>query len=284
MEEPKTNTFKPISIREVFAAKNPGLAKFIPGFVYGYLTHILHIDFINDLLKRTGHLKGIAFVDQVVKEFNVKEHIHGAENIPAAGRYIFASNHPLGGFDGMLLMKNVSKMLGELKFLSNDILMNIPNLSPMFVPVNKHGGHSRDVARVMNETYRSNQQILIFPSGLASRKIKGKIVDLEWKKHFISKAIQYQRDVIPVFISGRNSNRFYRLAKLRKFFRIKWNLEMFFLPDETVKHKNTDVHIYFGKPIPYTFFNKTKTHKEWANQVKELVYTLPARHRKEIKI
>ena len=175
-------------------------------------------------------------------------------------------------------------MLGELKFLSNDILMNIPNLSPMFVPVNKHGGHSREVARVMDETYRSTQQILIFPSGLASRKIKGKIVDLEWKKHFISKAIQYQRDVIPVFISGRNSNRFYRLAKLRKFFRIKWNLEMFFLPDETVKHRNTDVHIYFGKPIPYTFFNKTKTHKEWASHVKERVYTLPAKHRNEIKI
>ena len=173
MEEPKTNTFKPISIREVFAEKNPRLAKLMPGFVYRYLKQILHIEFLNDFLKRNGHLKGIAFVDEAVKEFNVKEHIHGLENIPSSGRFIFASNHPLGGFDGMLLMKNVDKVLGELKFLSNDILMNIPNLSPMFVPVNKHGGHSRDVARVMNETYLSDQQILIFPSGLASRKIKG---------------------------------------------------------------------------------------------------------------
>ncbi len=275
MEEPKTNTFKPINIREVFAEKSPGLAKVIPGFIYRYLTQILHIEFLNDFLKRTGHLKGIDFVDETVKEFNVKEHIHGIENIPPSGRFIFASNHPLGGFDGMLLMKNVNKVLGELKFLTNDILMNIPNLNPMFVPVNKHGGHSRDVARIMDETYRSGQQILIFPSGLASRKIKGKIIDLDWKKHFISKAIQYKRDVIPVFISGRNTNRFYRLANFRKFFKIRWNLEMFFLPDETVKHRNTDVHIHFGKPIKYTFFDKTKTHKEWADYVKNLVYQLP---------
>lgn len=276
MEGTKTNTFKPISIREVFAGKSPRMAKLMPGFAYRYLTRILHIDFVNDLLRRTGQLKGIEFVDEVVKEFNVKEHIYGIENIPPSGRFIFASNHPLGGFDGMLLMKNVNKVLGELKFLTNDILMNIPNLRPMFVPVNKHGGHSRDAAKVMDETYRSDQQILIFPSGLASRKIKGKIVDLDWKKHFISKAIQYRRDVVPVFISGRNTNRFYRLAKVRKFLRIKWNLEMFFLPDETVKHRNTDVTIYFGKPISHTFFNKTKTHTEWANHIKELVYQLPA--------
>lgn len=278
MEEPKTNTFKPISIREVFAEKSPRLAKLMPGFIYRYLNRILHIDFLNNFLMRTGHLKGIEFVDEAVNEFNVKEYIHGVENIPTSGRFIFASNHPLGGFDGLLLMRNVNKILGELKFLTNDILMNIPNLSPMFVPVNKHGGHSRDVARIMDETYRSGQQILIFPSGLASRKIKNKIVDLDWKKHFISKAIQYKRDVIPVFISGRNTNRFYRLANLRKFFRIKWNLEMFFLPDETVRHRNTDVHIYFGKPIPHSDFDRTKTHKQWADYVKELVYKLPVQN------
>jgi putative hemolysin len=254
--------------------KNPGLAKMIPGFVYNSIRRIVHLDEINDFLRRHGHLEGIEFVDAVVKEFNVNLHIYGEENIPASGRFIFASNHPLGGFDGMLLIKIVNERLGALKFLSNDILMNIGNLKEMFVPVNKHGGHSRDVAKILAETYNSDQQILIFPSGLASRKIKGKIVDLEWKKHFISKAIKYKRDVVPIFIAGRNSERFYRAAKIRKFFRIKWNLEMFLLPDETYRHQNADVHIYFGKPISYSFFDKTRTHAEWANYVKGLVYTL----------
>lgn len=275
MEKEKPKEFKPIDIREVFKAKSPGIAKFIPGFVYSYLKRILHIDFLNDILERNGHLIGIEFVEQVVHDFNIKEHINGFENIPNSGRFIFASNHPLGGFDGLLLMKYVNKKLGKLKFLSNDILMNIPNLSPMFVAVNKHGGHSRDAAKALLEVYNSDQQVLIFPAGLASRKIKGKIVDLDWKKHFISKSIKHKRDVIPIFIEGRNSNRFYRIANFRKFFRIKWNLEMFFLPDETVKHRNTDIPIYFGKPIPYTTFDKSKTHKEWTDWVKEQVYNLP---------
>jgi putative hemolysin len=276
-EEGKIVPFKPIDIREVFASKSPALARIIPGFVYRYINRIMHIGFLNDLLQRNGNLKGTAFVDQVVKEFNVKRYLHGLENVPGTGKYIFASNHPLGGFDGLLLLKTVDEKLGNPKFLTNDILLNIPQLRDVFVPVNKHGGHSRNAARQLSEAYNSEAQILIFPSGLASRKIKGKIVDLEWKKHFITKAVQYKRDVIPVFISGRNTNRFYRLAKIRKFLRIKWNLEMFFLPDETMRHQNTDVHIYFGKPVPWSAFDKTKTHKEWADWIKEKVYRLPVR-------
>lgn len=271
----KAKQVKPINIREVFAGKSPGLAKFIPGFVYRYLHRMLHLDFINEILEKYGMLEGTAFVDAVVEMFNVREHLHGIENVPKEGKYIFASNHPLGGFDGMLLMKIVEEKLGNFKFLANDILMNIPQLEPVFVPVNKHGGHAREAAKALSEVYNSDCQVLIFPSGLASRKINGKVVDLEWKKHFISKAVQHKRDVIPVFISGRNTNRFYRLAKIRKFFRIKWNLEMFFLPDETYRHRNTDVHLYFGKPIPYTTFDGTKNHKEWAEWVKQQVYELP---------
>ena len=272
--ENSTKSYKPIRIRDVFAAKSPGLAKFIPGFAYRWLNNILHLDEVNTFLEKYGHLQGIEFVDKIVEEFNVHEFVHNQENIPESGRYIIASNHPLGGFDGMLLMKNVEARLGAFKFLANDILLNIPQLSPVFVPVNKHGGHVREAAKKLSECYNSDDQILIFPSGLASRKIKGQIMDLEWKKHFISKAIKHKRDVIPVFISGRNSNRFYRIAKIRKFLKLKWNLEMFFLPDETIKHKNTDVHLYFGKPIPYTTFDKTKTQQEWAEWVKHKVYKL----------
>jgi putative hemolysin len=276
-EEEKIVPFKPIDIREVFASKSPGLARLIPGFIYRYINRIMHIDFVNKLLGQNGHLKGIAFINKVVEEFNVKLYMYGLDNVPDSGKFIFASNHPLGGFDGMLLLKTVDEKLGKPRFLSNDILMNIPQLKSLFIPVNKHGGHSREVARILSEAYHSDVQILIFPSGLASRKTKGKIMDLEWKKHFITKAIQYKRDVIPVFVSGRNSNRFYRMANIRKFLRIKWNLEMFLLPDESMRHRNTDVHIYFGKPIPWSKFDRIKTHQQWAEWVKEKVYQLPVR-------
>jgi putative hemolysin len=275
MVEQISNTFKPLNIRQIFMKKNPGLAKIMPGFVFRYFHKILHIDFINDFLLRNGHLSGNSFVDQAVTEFNVKEHIYGFDNVPESGRFIFASNHPLGGFDSLLLMKYVNKKLGKLKFLSNDVLMAIPSLSYMFIPVNKHGNNSREVALTLDNAYDSDTQILIFPSGLASRKIKGKIVDLEWKKHFITKAIQHKRDVIPVFIGGRNSNRFYRVANIRKFLHLRWNIEMFLLPDELMRHKNTDIPVYFGRPIPFQTFDKSKSHQEWAEWVKELVYKIP---------
>jgi 1-acyl-sn-glycerol-3-phosphate acyltransferase len=275
VDETITNTFKPINIREIFVKKNPGLARIMPGFAFNYIHRLLHIDFINDFIQRNGHLKGIDFVDQGVTEFNVKEHIYGFENIPESGRFIFASNHPLGGFDSLLLMKYVNKKLGNLKFLSNDVLMGIPSLSYMFIPVNKHGTNSREVATSLDIAYDSDDQIVIFPSGLASRRIKGIIVDLPWKKHFITKSVQYKRDVIPVFIGGRNSNRFYILANIRKFLHLKWNIEMFLLPDELMRQKNADIPVYFGKPIPYQTFNKSKTHQEWADWVKELVYKIP---------
>lgn len=275
MENLEEKSFKPINIREIFKKKNPRLARLIPGFIYRYIHNQLHLDFFNDFIAKNGTLKGIEFVNQVIKEFRVKKHFTGLENIPEEGRFIFASNHPFGGFDAMLLMQIVDEKLGPLKFLANDILMSIPNLSPLFVPVNKHGTNSREMAMTLNNTYDSDIQILIFPSGLASRKTKGIVSDLEWKKHFITKAINHKRDVIPVYVGGQNSNRFYRIANFRKFFRIKWNLEMFFLPDELMRQRNGDVYIWFGKPVPYQTFDHSKTHQEWAAWMKNVVYNLP---------
>ena len=276
MDMQESKPFKKIDIREVVTEKSPAVARILPGFVYRYIHRIMHLDFINDFLKEHGHLQGVDFVDAVVDSFNVKENIIDFDNVPSRGRFIFASNHPLGGFDGMMLMKIIHKKFSSFKFLTNDVLMNISNLKPVFVPVNKHGSYAREAALALHEAYQSDTQILIFPAGLASRKIKGEIKDLKWHKHFISKAIEYKRDIIPVYVDGRNSNRFYIIAKLRKLFRIKWNLEMFFLPDETYRHRNKVVTVYFGKPLPYKLFDKSKTHQEWADHVKTLVYKLPS--------
>lgn len=264
-----------INIREIFQNKNPKLAKRIPGFIYRYINRIMHIDEINELLINHGNERGIDFARSMVKHFNVHETILGAENIPTSGRFIFASNHPLGGFDALLMLCNIDRILGPTTTLVNDVLMNIPQLAPIFVPLNKHGGHSKEVIRQIHEAYSSDKQILIFPSGFASRKIKGKVQDFVWKKHFIAKSIEYHRDVIPVHVSGRNSDFFYRLAKFRVFFRLKWNLEMFYLPDETFSHKNQKFTITFGKPIAYTHFDKSKTLDQWASEVKDMVYKLP---------
>ncbi|MBN2611062.1 MAG: 1-acyl-sn-glycerol-3-phosphate acyltransferase [Bacteroidales bacterium] len=263
-----------INIRKIFHGKNPSLARLLPGFVFRYLEKIVHQEDINAFLNKHGHKTGVDFIKGAIEEFNIKLTVENIEKVPVNGRYIFAANHPLGGFDGMMMMNILGKNFGEFRSLSNDLLMNITNLQPVFLPVNKHGRQDAEAAAVMDEVYRSNIQILTFPAGLVSRRIKGQIVDLEWKKNFISKAIQYKRDIVPVHISGRNSEFFYRLGSIRRFLGIKANLEMFYLVDETFKHKNKSITIKFSPPISYEFFDKSKKPIEWAKWVKEKVYEL----------
>lgn len=268
-----------VDVKKVFHQKNPRLARLIPIFVYRFIRNIVHEDYINEFLRKHGHKQGLEFIEAVIADFNVTTEIVGEENLPLQGRFIFAGNHPLGGFDGMVLMHFLGKRYPEVKFLVNDILMNIKNLEPLFVPINKHGPHGRDIARRMDAAMRSDAQILTFPSGLVSRRIKGKIEDLPWKKNFVQKAIQYQRDVIPFHFSGRNTSHFYFLANLRKFLGITSNLEMFLLPDETYRHRNKKLTLTFGKPIPWITFDHTKSLQEWAAWVRNIVYSLPEKER-----
>lgn len=265
---------EPVNVREVFKKKNPKLAGILPGFVFRYLEKIVHQKDINEFLKLHGDKFGMSFVHAAIEAFNVRLKVKGIEAIPGDGRFIFASNHPLGGFDGLLLMSALEKRFRGFRVLVNDILMNIKNLHPLFIPINKHGKQDPEAARELDEVYNSDIQILTFPSGFVSRKIKGQIVDLIWKKNFISKAVQYRRDIVPVFVSGRNSDFFYRLGRFRKMLGIKANLEMFYLVDETYKHRNENIEIIFGTPISYTVFDKTKKYVEWAKWVKEKTYAL----------
>lgn len=275
MNTEDSSSIELIDVKKMFQKKNPKLAKRLPGFIYKYINRIIHVDEINEILINHGNERGVDFARSMVKHFNVQETIKGIENIEKSGRYIFASNHPLGGFDAMLTLCQIQDNFGEPVTLVNDVLMNIPQLKPIFIPLNKYGSHNKDIIRQLDEVYSSDKQILIFPSGWASRRINGVVQDIPWKKHFIVKSVEYQRDIIPVHVSGQNSNFFYNLSNIRKFLGIKWTIETFYLADETFKHKNQKFTITFGKPIPYTHFDKSKTPEQWAAEVRDIVYKLP---------
>jgi len=273
--EIQQKSFQPIDIRNVVRGKNPKIAKKIPGFVYNYFSKILHLKEWNEFLKLHGDLTGAEFVDAFLKSHNIQYEFIGTENIPGDQKFIFVSNHPLGGADGGIILKFMNENLGVSKCLTNDFLMELTPLSNWFIPINKLGGQSRNSIDRIEQLYLSDDQILIFPAGLCSRKIKGKIVDLQWQKHFIQKAVQYKIDIIPIFFEGRNSNFFYNLANIRKFLKIKFNIEMIYLVDELFKHENHTFKIYFGKPIPYTTFDHFKKPIDWAKEVKRIAYQIP---------
>lgn len=263
-----------LDLDKVLKSKNPSLYRLLPGFVLSYLKKIIHQDELNHIMRTYKDLEGLAFVDAILDYFNIETTIIGGENVPKSGRYILASNHPIGGVDGMIFMQAAGKFFGTTKSMINDLLMNITNMQSLFVGINKHGSNSREGIEQIEQTFASDYQILIFPAGLASRRKKGVVKDLEWKKTFITRAIKYERDIIPVHISGNLSNFFYNFANLRKALRIKANFEMLYLSDETFKQKRKKFTITFGKPISYSRFDKTQTQYQWAQLVKQHVYKI----------
>lgn len=263
-----------IDLDKVIRSKNPALHRFLPKFLISLLKRIVHQDGLNHIIETNKSEMGTGFVSGILKGFGVQVEVYGMENIPDSGRFIFASNHPLGGLDGMVLMNEVGKKFPDLKFIVNDLLLNIKNFETVFIPVNKHGRQSVEYIRKIEAAYQSDTQILYFPAGLCSRKIKGKITDLPWQKSFIVKAIQHKRDIIPVYFEGRNTNFFYNLANLRKFLGLKANLEMVLLVDEMFKQRKKLMKLTFGKPLPYTMFDNSKSPKEWATTVRNIAYSL----------
>jgi 1-acyl-sn-glycerol-3-phosphate acyltransferase len=281
-----------IDIESLFASKNPVLLKVIPKFVLAYLKRITHQDEVNSYIYRNRDKTGLPFVDAILREFGVNvelidkrtiqapapaEPVPLQDVIPSEGRFIVASNHPLGGLDGMALMHALGNIRSDIVFPVNDLLMNVPGLRPLFIPINKHGRNTEN-ARLINDTFASGKVILYFPAGLVSRKqrIDGAWVirDLEWKNTFIKKAKKFQRDVIPVHVGGQNSNRFYNLAMWRKRLGSGANIEMLYLVDEMVKQFNKTITITIGDPVSHTTFDKSRTDAQWAAWMQDKVYAL----------
>lgn len=264
-----------IDVKQVLQQKAPSVARKIPGFIVNYLIRTIHQDELNDILTRYKDKDGVAFMQELIGCFDLTLELVNEENIPSEGRFIFASNHPLGGLDGICLSAVIgSRFEGKIRYLVNDLLLYLSNLRSIFVPVNKHGAQGKENAKLIEEAYASDNQIVTFPAGLCSRKQSGKIQDMEWKKSFIQKAVQYQRDIIPVYFEGRNSNFFYRLANIRKQLGIKMNYEMIYLPDEMFRCKQATFRIHFGKPIPWHTFDNSRKPADWAEWVRKVVYNL----------
>lgn len=275
MATSENDVIKPIYIEKLFKNKNPKLARLIPGFVYSLLKRIICQDRINEFISKYGERKGLDFADGMLEYLEVSFNVEGAENLPdPQGRYIFAANHALGGPDGIMLISFLGQRYPKLKFPVNDLLMNLKNLNNIFLPVNKHGGMAKDAAAAIDEAYASDCQMIMFPAGIVSRKTNGIIQDPEWQKSFIVKAVKHQRDIVPIRVSGSNSNFFYNLANFRTGIGLKVNLEMLFLPKETFKKQGQKFTLKIGKPIPWQSLDKSKKPSEWAEEIKQTVYKL----------
>lgn len=265
-----------INVREILRTKAPQLHKKTPGFLISALEKLIYQKELNSFLRDSHGYTGVAFMEQAMKYFNITLVIQGEENIPPiTSPCIFASNHPLGGLDGICLSAFLGKKYeGNIRYLVNDILYFIKPLQNIFIPINKHGAQAKGGVQMLNDAFASKNQIITFPAGVCSRKINGKITDLEWKKMFIVKAVEYERSVVPVYFQAQNTGLFYAISNIRKKLGIKFNIEMLLLPREMFKAKNKTFTIHFGETIPCETFSSSQTPQKWADWVKNKVYNI----------
>ena len=268
---------KTIDIEQILRGKMGAKAKFVPGFLVNWLKRIVHEDEVNRFLWESRHLTGTEWLEECVRYLDMALELEGVENLPSKddGRlYTFVSNHPLGGADGVALGSIIGRHYdSRFRYLVNDLLMNLPGLAPLSIPINKTGKQSRNFPAMVEAGFQSDNHMLMYPAGICSRKINGEIHDVPWTKTFITKSVQYQRDVVPIHFSGQNSNFFYRLANFSDK-HLKFNLAMLFLVDEMYKNVHKTFKVTFGKPIPWQTFDKSKTPLEWAKFVEDRVYQL----------
>lgn len=265
-----------IDIDKVIASKSPKAAKFIPGFAVSFIKRLIHQREINEILSANRGVEGCDFVKNALKYMNISYHATyvNEQALDERKRYIFVSNHPLGGLDGLVLMAVLGSKFRQIKFVVNDFLMYIKPLEPLFVPVNKVGSMGKEYIDPFHEAYSSDCQILYFPAGLCSRRINGEITDVEWKKSFIKHAVRYGREVVPIFFGGKNSDFFYRLANVRKRLGIKFNIEMCFLPDEMFRQENSTHEVVIGEPVAIDSELPGREMAAMADSIREKAYSL----------
>ena len=269
----ESNTLR-VDVDKVLADKNPRLARLLPRFVTAYLKRIVHQDEVNFILESYSHLDPIKFIRATLRHMEISYTSHNIGKLPRSGRYLFASNHPFGGMDGMMLCDELYTYFGETLIIVNDILMNLRPINPLFIPVNKHGRQNSEYARNFKTAMASDVQIATFPAGLCSRRLNGEVRDLKWKSSFVKNAIESRRDIVPVYFDGELSSFFYNLSRIRTMLGIKANIEMLYLVDEMFRQQGRHFNIVFGDPVPWQKLSEDKTPTEWSHEIKRRVYEL----------
>lgn len=254
----------------------PKLCKKLPRFAINFLKRRIHQDEINDCIMNAEHFHGPGFFDEALNYVGITYKVRGEENLEMGKKCLFVCNHPLGGPEALIIGSVFRRIYGDgFKVPVNHILANLKPLSDSFVPVRVYASRqSRELGDQIADMFKSDSQVLVFPAGLCARKIKGKVTEMPWKKMFITQSRRYERDVVPMHISGFNSRRFFFFTKLSMMLKLKFNIGMLFLVDELFNKKGEEFVITIGKPIPYTTFDKSKTDKEWAAEIKDQVEML----------
>ena len=250
------------------------------------LMKALKISTLNKIYDRNKHLSEVAFLNAILDEFQIKFEIHEEDlkRLPKEGAYITISNHPLGGIDGILLLKLMLEREPNFKIIANFLLHRIEPMKPYIMPVNPFENHKDAKSSVIGikETLRhlsDGKPLGMFPAGEVSTYKDGKlVVDKDWEEGAIKVIRKAQVPVVPIYFHAKNSRFFYLLSKINPTLRTAK------LPSELLTQKDRIIKVRIGKPISVSEQNEYTSIEEYSEFLRKKTYMLANPFEKESKL
>ncbi len=240
-----------IHVEQIFQSKYPALAanhEFIAKPALALLRQLLREQELNAFLLQHHDVEGTEFLEKLLAYCNLSYSVVEGEsdNIPAEGRVVIVANHPLGGLDGVALLKLVRRVRPDVRIVANDVLMQFGPLRHMLLPIDNMGkGCTKASIAAINEALERDEAVIVFPSGEVSRPGPTGIKDRPWRGGFLRFAERAEAPVLPIHVDGRNSALFYGLSMLYK------PLSTMLLVREMFRRRPKTLHVRIGELIPW---------------------------------
>ena len=240
-----------VTAKEVAKVIHADKYGFIGTFFGWLLMKVLNISTINKIYNRNRHLEKLDFLNALLDDFQIKFEIpeEDLKRLPKDGAYITVSNHPLGGIDGILLLKLMIEQRADFKIIANFLLHRIEPLKPYIMPVNPFEDRKdvqSSVTGFKNSILhlRNGHPLGVFPAGEVSTYKDGKlVVDKPWEEAAMKLIKKAEVPVVPIYFHAKNSRLFYRLSKISDTLRTAK------LPSELLTQKHRVIKVRIGKPI-----------------------------------
>ncbi len=265
-----------VTAKEVSKAIHLDKYGFLGTFVGWMLMKVLKISTLNKIYDRNKHLSNVEFLDAILNEFQIKFEIpeEDLKRLPKDGAYITVSNHPLGGIDGILLLKLMLEERSDFKIIANFLLHRIKPMAPYIMPVNPFENRKDVKSSVAGfksaiQHIRDGHPLGIFPAGEVSTYRDGQlVVDKPWEESAMKLAQKAKVPIVPIYFHAKNSSLFYRLSKISDTFRTAK------LPSELLTQKRRVIKVRVGKPISLADQNEYKSTADFTDFIRRKTYML----------
>jgi len=274
-----------VTPKEVSKVINLDKYGFIGTFFGWLLMKALRISTINKIYNKHKHLEDLEFFSELLDDLQIKFEIpeEDLRRIPKEGAFITVSNHPLGGIDGIVLLKLLIEKRPDYKIIGNFLLHRIEPMKPFIMPVNpfedrKDAQSSLAGIKSALAHIKEGMPLGVFPAGEVSTYKDGKlIVDKPWEVGAIKLIQKANVPVIPIYFHAKNSKLFYFLSKLNPTLRTAK------LPSEVLSQKGRVIKVRIGKPISVLDQEEYKNTQDYCDFIRRKTYMLANPFEKENK-